>query len=310
MAKNLTPVFIGGTGRSGTTIALNLLKDHSEFHASLPREIKLLTARSGALDLIYGRPFALEESLTAIRNSVLTRLMLLTGKEEQALFSKKLYGSWWNEMGKAGKPRGLIQAIDIETLKTIHRTFELNFAANPVGATRDFFFSLAEAQLKKPNVRLFGDSTPVNMMHAERLYKVFPEAKFVQMIRDGRDVALSVSKEKWGPKDPYKGLTWWANRMSKAADGLAHVPQSSQISIRLENLAVNSREETYSRYLSFLGIADEPKMRDYFDTQVSPEKLHEGRWKNEVSNPKKFDAKYRQILEKLEKHGVPVDLLA
>lgn len=287
-----------------------MLKDHSEFHASLPREIKFLTTRSGALDLIFGRPFVLEENFEARRNSLLNRIVLLIGKEEKALFAKKLYGPWWNETGKAGKPRGLIQAIDIETLKTIHRTFERNFVANPVDATREFFFSLAEAQLKKPNVRLFGDSTPVNMMHAERLYKVFPEAKFVEMVRDGRDVALSVSKEKWGPSDPYKCLTWWANRMSKAAEALSHVPQSSQISIRLENLAVNSREETYSRYLSFLGIADEPKMREYFDTQVSPEKLHEGRWKSEVSNPKKFDAKYKQILEKLEERGVSVKQLA
>ena len=310
MAKNLTPVFIGGTGRSGTTIALNLLKDHSEFHASLPREIKFLTTRSGALDLIFGRPFALEENFEARRNSLLNRLLLLTGKEETVLFAKKLYGPWWNETGKAGKPRGLIQAIDLETLRQAHEIFERNFAANPVDATREFFFSLAEAQLKKPNVRLFGDSTPVNMMHAERIYKVFPEAKFVEMVRDGRDVALSVSKEKWGPSDPYKCLTWWANRMAKAAEALSHVPTNSKISMRLEDLAVNSRDEAYSRYLSFLGIAEEPKMREYFDAQVSPEKLHEGRWKSEVPNPAKFDAKYKEILEKLEERGVSVKLLA
>ena len=42
VAQIVTPVFIGGSGRSGTTIALNLLKDHPQFHASLPREIKFL----------------------------------------------------------------------------------------------------------------------------------------------------------------------------------------------------------------------------------------------------------------------------
>ena len=310
MAKNLTPVFIGGTGRSGTTIALNLLKDHSEFHASLPRELKLLTARFGALDLIYGRPFTFEESIEGIRNNLVVRLLPLTGRHESALFARKLMGPWWSEMGKAGKPRGLVQAIDHATLVTAHSNFNRDFSADPVTATRDLFYSLADAQIKKPEVRLFGDSTPVNMMHAERLYKVFPEAKFVQMVRDGRDVALSVSKEKWGPNNPYKCLTWWANRMSKAAGALAHVPVTSQISIRLEDLAVNSRQETYSRYLAFLGIPDEPRMREYFDTQVSSEKLHKGRWKSEVSNPKKFDAQYKKILEKLEERGVSVKLLA
>lgn len=310
MAKNLIPVFIGGTGRSGTTIALNLLKDHSEFHASLPREIKFLTARSGALDLIFGRPFTLEETFEGLRNNCVLRARGLLGKDEHPIFAKRLFGPWWSEMGKAGKPRGLVQAIDAETLKIAHVQFESAFKVDPLAATREFFFTLAQRQLKKPDARLFGDSTPVNMMNASRLVQVFPEAKFVNVVRDGRDVALSVSKENWGPSDPIKALTWWANRMVKGATALAAVPRVNQHTMRLENLAVNSRESTYLNYLNFLGINDEPKMREYFDTQVSPEKLHEGRWKSEVSNPKKFDAKYKKILEKLDSQGVCVEVLA
>jgi hypothetical protein len=310
VAKNVVPVFIGGTGRSGTTIALNLLKDHSEFHASLPREIKFLTTRSGALDLIFGRPFALEETLQGIRNNCGVRVLQVLGKDQRSIFEKRLFGPWWSEMGKAGKPRGLVQAIDIETLTTIHQGFDSAFKDDPIVATREFFFALAHAQIKKPGARLFGDSTPVNMMNAARLHAVFPEAKFVNMVRDGRDVALSVAKEKWGPSDPYKGLTWWANRIQKASSALAGVPREKQLTMRLENLAVNSREGTYLRYLEFLGISDEKAMREYFDTQVSPEKLHEGRWKSEVSNPKRFDAKYKKILEMLASRGISVEELA
>ena len=37
MEKLFTPVFAGGTGRSGTTIIVNLLSWHPEFHTSMPR---------------------------------------------------------------------------------------------------------------------------------------------------------------------------------------------------------------------------------------------------------------------------------
>jgi len=44
-------LFIGGTGRSGTTIAGKLLSRHTEVKLSVPVEIKFLTSGNGLLDL-------------------------------------------------------------------------------------------------------------------------------------------------------------------------------------------------------------------------------------------------------------------
>jgi hypothetical protein len=315
VAQTITPVFIGGSGRSGTTIALNLLKDHPQFHASLPREIKFLTARNGILDLLSIRPLSLEESAKGIRNNLIVRAVnlvkredVLTSKEGQR-FRKRLFGSWWSETGKAGKPRGLVQAIDHKVLEDAYQQLLHEFPQNGPTASRNFFYTLALAQIKKPDVHSFGDSTPINMMHSARLYELFPEAKFVNVIRDGRDVALSVTKERWGPNDPYEALSWWANRVLKSARALAQIPQERRFEMRLEDLVTISREATFDSYMQFLKLPEDVAVRKYFSEEVSPDRLHQGRWKSEVENPNKFNSKYMKILEKLELQGVAVRVL-
>ena len=117
MAQDFTPVFIGGTGRSGTTILLNLLNRHLDFHASMPREIKYLTSRHGLVDIALTRPLAIEENLKAKRNNLIARVLPLLGKSKLSLFESELLGPWWSETGKKGNQRGLIQGITREELE-------------------------------------------------------------------------------------------------------------------------------------------------------------------------------------------------
>ena len=50
----VVPVFVGGTGRSGTTVVGDLLGNHSKIRTSTPIEIKFLTNRSGLVDVVFG----------------------------------------------------------------------------------------------------------------------------------------------------------------------------------------------------------------------------------------------------------------
>lgn len=307
MEEKVLPLFVGGSGRSGTTIAINLLNQHSQFHASLPREIKYLTSRFGLLELIYGRPISIEENLQGKRNNLVSNILPLLGRSKLQSFQSYLGGSWWSEVGKAGKPRGLSQAISKEVLESTLVQLLQNFKGNPHGTARSFFYSLASAQIKKPGVKIFADSTPVNIMHANNLNNLFPEARFLNMVRDGRDVALSVSKEKWGPNDPYQGLEWWANRVLKGARSLEKITSANKLELRLEDLVKNDRTNSYSKLLGFLEITDEVKLKEYFESEVGIERLHEGQWKTSVNDPAKFEEKYQQILNRLKASGVSVE---
>jgi hypothetical protein len=161
--------------------------------------------------------------------------------------------------------------------------------------------------LKSPEIKYFADSTPVNIMQANYLNRLFPDALFINMVRDGRDVALSVSNEKWGPNDPYEALKWWSNRVLKATLALDQVPQNRALTVRLENLVSKDREQSYTELLKFLAIESEPALSDFFESELTKDKLNEGLWKQKVGDPRKFEKRYSKILDELKDKGVVVE---
>ena len=305
MAYKFSPVFIGGTGRSGTTVTLNLLQRHPQFHASLPREIKFLTSRHGLLDLVYTRPLSVEENLHGYRYNLITRIFPLLGRNHLTYFTSNLFNRWWSEEGKEGKARGLVQSVSLEVVENAHNEFIQTFGVDRARAAQEFFYSLADAQIKKDAI-YFGDSTPVNMMHADQIHKLFPEARFINVLRDGRDVAISISKERWGPNDPYEALSWWANRVHRAAVALKRVNPDSVLQYRIEDLIVHEREQSYANLLNFLKLEDSEVLREYFAEQLTAEKLHTGRWRTEVKDHERFNAKYKALCKKLLRKGVEI----
>jgi len=306
MEKLFTPVFAGGTGRSGTTIIVNLLSRHPEFHSSMPREIKYLTERNGLIDFNFNRPIKEERSFNEMRNAIAARILPYLGKSKLQIFSDRLHGRWWSEEGKKGRPRGLVQGIELSVLEAII-VFEVEYKKNLRNASRNFYFTLSSSQIMKPEIKFFADSTPTNIINAKYLHQLLPQALFINMIRDGRDVALSVSKERWGPSTPEKSLNWWEKRIEMGFQSLRTVPNENKIDIRLEDLVVTNRDSNYSRLLSFLKVEDSPKLREYFDSQLIPEKTHGGEWKNQVKNPETFDRAYSKTLQRLAKKGIHIE---
>jgi hypothetical protein len=273
----------------------------------LPREIKYLTERKGLVDFNFKRPLSEERSLKELRNAIAGKLLPIMGKSNFEIFSSRVHGRWWCEIGKKGNQRGLIQGISLDALNQALRSFEENYKNNPKGASRDFFYSLSRAQIISDKTEYFGDSTPTNIINARYIYEIFPESKFINMIRDGRDVALSVSKERWGPATPEKALIWWEKRIEHAHNSLIQIPQNSKLEIRLEELVIHQREESYSALLTFVGVDDHPTMRRYFDDQMVAEKMHSGEWQEQAKNPEKFGKTYQQILKRLRKKGIFIE---
>ena len=306
MAHDFTPVFIGGTGRSGTTILLNLLSRHPDFHGSMPREIKYLTSRHGLVDIALTRPIQLEENLKAKRNNLLARMLPLLGQSKISLFERELLGRWWSETGKKGNIRGLVQGISREVLEAEFAKFKVDFRVDSKRASRDLFESLSRAQMKDGVKRYFGDSTPVNIMQADLINKLLPRSKFIHVIRDGRDVASSVLKEKWGPNEHFAALEWWKKRIVTGQLALSKIKTENKLELRIEDLVIHRREETLERIKSFLELPNHARLEKYFEEEILPEKLHAGRWKSEPVNATKFSAKYQAILQELNENGINI----
>jgi len=306
MSTPFTPLFSGGTGRSGTTAIVNLLNNHSQVHTSLPREIKYLTDRFGLLDLNFGRPLMLESTSTELAKRILGKFLFIKGKSKARIFNERMNGRWWQEIGKKGNPRGLCQAIELDYLTQQLDNFKKNKKANLYQASIDLYFNLSYAQIKKENVKYFADSTPANMQNGNRIIKLLPSAVFINMIRDGRDVALSVSKERWGPDDPHLALKWWQKRIELAHLGLERVSVDKKINLRLEDLIAYNRTQSYNLVLKFLGLEDQDQLRFEFDKTFAKEKMSMGLWKDEVKSPSKFEQSYLKVLKQLSDKGIEI----
>ena len=306
MAHDFTPVFIGGTGRSGTTILLNLLNRHPDFHASMPREIKYLTSRHGLVDLALTRPLAIEENLKAKRNNLIARVLPLLGRSKLSLFEKEVLGPWWSETGKKGNVRGLVQGITREELVQEFERFKVGYEVDRITASRALFESLSRAQMKDGVTRYFGDSTPVNIMQADLINMLLPRSKFIHVIRDGRDVASSVVKEKWGPSEHFAALDWWKKRIVTGQLALSKIKTENKLELRIEDLVIHRREETLERIKNFLELPNHARLEKYFEEEILPEKLHAGRWKSEAVNATKFSARYQAILQELNENGINI----
>src|SRR5712671_4457214 len=112
----------------------------------------------------------------------------------------------------------------------------------------DFLRIVMDMIAHKQGVKRWIDSTPTNIPHMRRIVKEFPDARIVHIIRDGRDVALSLDKQGWSrplPWDKNKsllaaGIYWeWIVRKGRK---LGAMLGSNYMEVRYEELVSDPRK--------------------------------------------------------------------
>lgn len=96
---------------------------------------------------------------------------------------------------------------------------------NAADAVRAFYRLYAERQ-GKPR---WGDKTPGYVKEMRLIARVLPEARFIHIIRDGRDVALSVIPMSWGPDDVTRAAEVWKERIERARAQTPYVPHYLEV---------------------------------------------------------------------------------
>lgn len=121
----------------------------------------------------------------------------------------------------------------------------------------DFLRIVMEEVARKQGADRWIDSTPTNIPHLLRIKKDFPDAKIIHIIRDGRDVALSLDKRGWSrplPGDRDKGLLaaglYWEWIVRKGRK-FGSILQPDYFEVRYEHL-VHEPAETLQRLAVFL----------------------------------------------------------
>lgn len=126
-----------------------------------------------------------------------------------------------------------------------------------LGEAFRMFYGLYGEKFGKP---LWGDKTPRHAENMRLIQHMLPEAHFIHLIRDGRDVALSVKDLWWGPNSVWSAAEWWVAGIKGArrqAEQLTHY-----LEIHYEDL-VNSPETVLKSVCGYLDLPWHPIMLDY-----------------------------------------------
>jgi hypothetical protein len=196
------PVFIGGAGRSGTTLLRVMLDAHPRIFCG--PELKILPALAEAYQNLT-RNFASVVQAYAMRST-----------DVQRRFRDFIDGLVENARLAAGKPR-------------------------------------------------WAEKTPHNLLFMVALAEIFPNARFLHVVRDGRDVACSLLNMNW--VNPQSGRKWdyvqnmanaalyWRDVVTMARRQAEHPAAAGRVlEVRYEALVADA-EGTLRRILEFI---DEP----------------------------------------------------
>lgn len=109
----------------------------------------------------------------------------------------------------------------------------------------------------------WGDKSPGYTSKFPLLKKMFPSAKFVHIIRDGRDVFLSLQKLRW-VSNPVRAAQMWRKTVDAACEFGKDDVDSQYFEIYYEALTQDPRKEL-SSLCEFLDIEFSPEMLDSKD---------------------------------------------
>ncbi|MGZ8173669.1 MULTISPECIES: sulfotransferase [Methylobacter] len=218
--------FIIGTGRCGTSMLAQMLNSHSMI--CVPFELQILFECSNNGERFYE-----------------------IFKEEK------------NEHFRSGDFINLIEAI---TPHKFHEYFDYRHFFEkqqyPIRSLKklanDLFSEIAESKHKK----IFIEQTPWYGQGIDVLNELFPDAKYIHMIRDGRDVAISFARTPWWHDDIGQNLERWHAEIRQIIDLSNRILKPNQIlQVRYEDFVAQPESEL-RRICSFLSIDFEDAMLD------------------------------------------------
>jgi hypothetical protein len=161
----------------------------------------------------------------------------------------------------------------------------------------------------------WGDKTPGYVSHIPIILELFPDAKIIHIIRDGRDVALSTLPLSFGPNTVYRAARYWKKLVLRGLDFERKYP-ANVLRIKFEDV-LDSPEPYLRLVCKFIGEEYEPGMLEYhlkgagkvhtpnllmhFSAKLPLNKTRKSRWQTEFSSRQSrvFESVAGELLEQL-----------
>ena len=225
MDRARPPFFVVGSPRSGTKMLRELLNASPDLWIS--------DVETGFIPRMTGE-VARYGDLAVYENFV---------RLAEAL--RKTRAFWhWQRKGVVPEPR---------------RWFELCLHHDWPGVLAGLYHAVWEQEIPAPRQPwgevLWGDKTPQYVAHVPLLADLFPEARFVHIVRDPRDCVSSAEKA-WG-NSPLRTAQEWTDQVTAGRAAGAALGRASYHELRYEDLLADV-PGTLARIFDFLGVAVPP----------------------------------------------------
>lgn len=243
------PIFIVGVPRSGTTLLAAMLAAHSRISCGPETHFFRKLARVDADRLVM--PGTWPEAALDFVCSI-----------EHASFSDS-------------QRITLVQKyqIDREQIAAYLRQREPSIPNILASVTDQYRMTMGKVR--------WAEKTPDHLITLPQVRKYFPDAPVIQIIRDPRDVAISLTKVPWGAMSYLEALLLW-KRLDEESAGFFQTDQRSY-SLRFEDL-ITTPEAELTRLCGFIGEEFEPGMLDTSETGRQLNARHVA-WKEKVRQP-------------------------
>lgn len=250
LPRTAGPIFVGGSGRSGTTILGRTLGLHPNIF-SLPDEPKFLAAVPGNL---------------------IDYLHHTDSDQLRRRFEKAMKREFFRRQSPKGERSvGISTYVEPNHYRACLEQFLADFPGKDLKQrfqqVSNFVSALYGPTLTRESAERWCDDSPLTIVHALPLFQIFPDMRLIHVIRDGRHVAQSYFRLGWCAS-VQEGLRLWHSRVTIGRILGASLPAKNYCEVSL-SAAVREPEPELRRILLFL---DEP-----WSENMEHHRLSEGR---------------------------------
>lgn len=244
--EDSSPVMVIGHGSSGTSLMVGLLRKY--FDIAIGTESQFIMRYYRRLDR-YG-------DLSSTRN--LRRLVRHILNER-----------WFERCKRFG--------FETNVEDICQRIQQKSYA----GVLNAVFSEFAE----QVGCRRWGDKTPEYIHDLDVLHELFSEAKYIYVVRDGRDVALSLMNRHFGANNVFLAAHHWRSAVEKGDAFADRLDRSKLMAIKYEDL-LSEPAGTLENVARFLGVNDRSgevisRIRDCVSSDVQSTNFD--KWKMQMS---------------------------
>ncbi len=239
------PIFIVGCERSGTTLLRLMLHSHPEI--AIPPQTKFLKK--------------------------LWKRRLQFGALEKNQNREKLI-QWFSK--NHNRNTKLVDLnLDWDKVRT-----DLNNCPPTLGSFVSVIFR--RYSLQQGKIR-WGDKRPYYIKYLPQLLSLFPSAKIIHIVRDGRDSVASLKKMPWWKKSSIYSMLNWREAIRNGNKAGKNIPKNQFFELKYEDLVANT--ETWLRKIcQFIDEPFDASMLQFQGTAKTAVPEYKHQWHSQTQN--------------------------